>query len=92
MLSVVLMIITVVVSLAAVLALARVLYGPSNADRVAATELLTGLIIALLAIAGWQSWGVHALDVAIGLGLVGFLGSVGLSAACSARERWYFPS
>ena len=44
----------------------------------------------LLAVAGWQTWGIHALDVAIGLGLVGFLGSVGLAAALAPERGGIF--
>lgn len=61
------------------LAMARIIKGPSAADRLVATELLTGLVVALVALAGWRDWGLLALDVAIGLALIGFLGSVGLA-------------
>lgn len=69
-----------------VLALARVLMAREPADRVVAAELLTGLVIAAIALAGWQQWGVHALDAAIGLALVGFLGSVALAETVAAGE------
>jgi multicomponent Na+:H+ antiporter subunit F len=70
-----------------VLTLLRLLLANRVADRIVAAELLTGVVIALLAIAAWTGVGSHALDVAIGLALVGFLGSVGLAAALSQEEE-----
>lgn len=70
-------------SLACLLTLGRLIWGPDNANRIVAAELLTGLVVASLAIAAWDEHGIHALDVAIGLGLVGFLASVGLASALS---------
>jgi multisubunit Na+/H+ antiporter MnhF subunit len=79
----------IILSIAAAISLARIIRGPSQIDRVVGTELLTGVLIAMLALAGWSGLGVHALDVAIGLALVGFLGSVGLAAAIAPKGIFF---
>ena len=80
-------IIAVVLAGAALATVARLIYGPSAADRLIATELLTGLIVAFIALAGWQEWGLLALDVAVGMALVGFLGSVGLALGLDRENQ-----
>lgn len=79
--SVVLTIVAFMLALAIALTLMRLVTGPTRADRLVAAELMTGLVVALIAFAGWELYGLLALDVAIGLALVGFLGAVGLSLA-----------
>ena len=64
---------------AVTLGLIRFLYGPDVFSRMIALELLSGLVIAVSALAAWTDIGPVALDVGLVLGLVGFLGSVGLS-------------
>ncbi len=78
------MIITIMswlLSVAILACIVRLFRGPTVADRIVAIELLTGLVVALIALAGWNAYGLLALDVALGLALVGFLGSVGLALA-----------
>lgn len=66
----------VLVSVALFLAALRLFRGPTLPDRVVALELISSLmvgIIALVSIVGQQS---VLIDVAIALALVGFLGAV----------------
>ena len=80
-------IIAIVLAVVALATVARLIYGPSTADRLIATELLAGLIVAFIALAGWQEWGLLALDVAVGMALVGFLGSVGLAIGLDRENQ-----
>lgn len=63
---------------AAVLSLWRLIRGPDLADRVAALDLMTILLVGFLAIRMLVTDETILLDVALTLGLVGFLSTVGL--------------
>ena len=65
-----------VLALSLGLVLVRLLRGPSLADRVVALDLLAVLGVSLLALLGLRYQQPALLDVAILLGLVGFVGSV----------------
>jgi multicomponent Na+:H+ antiporter subunit F len=64
------------ISLALLLTAWRILVGPTLPDRIVALDLLIGVVIGLIATislkTGYQSY----LDIAIALGLVGFLATV----------------
>ena len=62
--------------LALLIALVRLVRGPTLPDRIVATDLLGVLVVGLIVVlAGWS--GVRAtLDAAIVIALVGFLGTV----------------
>lgn len=69
-------VISPVLALAMLLALSRLLVGPSTADRVVALDLLGAIGIGAIGVAS-VAFGQEAfLDVAIVVGLVGFLGTV----------------
>jgi len=54
----------------------RVLIGPSIVDRVVALDMLVGIAIGFIAVFGMKA-GFHLyIDIAIALGLVGFLATV----------------
>jgi len=64
---------TVVLLTAIVIVLVRVIRGPSLADRALALDLMLNLGIGLIALTAIRTAYYAYLDVAIALGLVGFL-------------------
>jgi multicomponent Na+:H+ antiporter subunit F len=67
---------TAMLSLALLLAFARLVRGPSLADRVVALELIASLSVGMIAAYDVRTGLPVFLDVAMVLALVGFLGSV----------------
>lgn len=63
-------------SVAFALVLVRLLRGPSLADRVLALDMLSVLAIGFIAAFGVKTGFDAAVDIAIALGLVGFLATV----------------
>jgi len=61
------------------LALVRLIRGPDAADRIVALDLVSVLIVAILAAYSIFSGETSFLDVAIGYALVAFLGTVALA-------------
>jgi multicomponent Na+:H+ antiporter subunit F len=64
-------------ALAAILACVRLLAGPTHADRVVALDIFLAAAIALAVAASLGTGRTVFLDVAIGLGLVGFVATIG---------------
>jgi multisubunit Na+/H+ antiporter MnhF subunit len=67
----------------------RMLRGPGVADRAVAMDLLGLLAVAAAALMALSSGHLALLDIALGLGLVGFVGAIGVTAfieRASARE------
>ena len=62
--------------LAALLGFHRLLKGPTQADRVVALDLLFAVAVLLCAAAALATGRTAFLDVAIGLALVGFVGTL----------------
>ena len=79
----------VVLLLSVFLALARLIRGPDAADRVVALDLVSVLIVAILAAYSIYSGETSFLDVAIGYALIAFLGTVALARflMLSARKK-----
>lgn len=68
----------------------RMLRGPSIADRAVGMDLLGLLAVAAAALLALSSGHLALLDIALGLGLVGFVGAVGVAAfieRAAAREE-----
>lgn len=63
-------------ALAALLAFWRLFAGPTRTDRVVALDLLFAIATVLALTAAWASGRSLFVDVAIGLALVGFVGSL----------------
>lgn len=63
--------------LAALLATVRIVAGPTNADRVVALDIFLAAGIALAIAASLATGRTVFLDVAIGLAVVGFVGTIG---------------
>lgn len=69
------------------LVLLRLVRGPSLADRVVALDLLAVLGLSLLALFSLKYGQAAFLDVAVLLGLVGFISSVAFARAMEASRR-----
>lgn len=54
----------------------RVIRGPTLPDRVLALDMLVAIAIGFIAVIGIKTGGAFAVDIAISLGLVGFLATV----------------
>ena len=65
-----------ILALAMVIALYRVVRGPSHADRIIALDLLSILVVAMAALYAVHSGQEAFLDVAIAYALIAFLGTV----------------
>lgn len=63
--------------LAALLATWRIITGPTNADRVVALDIFLAAAIATAVAASIYTERTVFLDVAIGLAMVGFVGTIG---------------
>lgn len=71
------------------LIIVRIVRGPSLPDRILALDLLITVAIGFIAAFGIQTGYSIYLDVAIALGLVGFLSTVALARFVSRRGELY---
>lgn len=65
-----------VLSIALLIVIYRLIVGPTLPDRIVALDLLVGIVIGFIATVGLKTGFYLYLDVAIALGLVGFLTTV----------------
>ncbi len=65
----------------------RMLHGPGIADRAVALDLLGLLAVGAVALVALGGGHLALLDVALGLGLVGFIGAVGVAAFIARAAR-----
>lgn len=65
---------------------ARVVRGPTLADRVVALDMLVGIAIGFIALIAIKTGFVLYIDVAIALGLVGFLATVAFARFILSRR------
>ena len=65
-----------VLSLAMLLTVVRVIIGPTLPDRVVALDMLVAIAIGFIAVLGIRTGQTLYADIAIALGLVGFLATV----------------
>ena len=65
-----------VLSLALLLTIVRVIIGPTLPDRVIALDMLVAIAIGFIAVLGIRTGQTLYADIAIALGLVGFLATV----------------
>lgn len=57
----------------------RVIIGPTLPDRIVALDMLIGVVIGFIAVVGVKTGYYLYVDIAIALGLVGFLATVALA-------------
>jgi multicomponent Na+:H+ antiporter subunit F len=65
----------------------KVIHGPTLPDRILALDMLVGIAIGFLAVIGIKTGYTLYLDIAIALGLVGFLATVAFARFILARGR-----
>ncbi|WP_117190544.1 cation:proton antiporter [Rhizobium terrae] len=66
----------VILGIAFLMTVWRVIKGPTLADRVVALDMLTGIVIGFIALIAIRTGFTLYIDIAISLGLVGFLATV----------------
>jgi len=70
-----------------VLAAARMLIGPTDADRAVAADLFTFSVLGLIALVGVRSGSVATFDLLLIATLVGFLSGLSLARALTRGRR-----
>ncbi|MEL6920682.1 MAG: cation:proton antiporter [Pseudomonadota bacterium] len=75
----------VLLSVSFVLTVARVIVGPTLPDRVLALDLLVAAAIGFIAVLGIKTGFTLYIDIAIALGLVGFLATVAFARFILSR-------
>lgn len=68
------------------LAVSRMLAGPTDADRIVALDILAAAIVAACALAALATGRTQFLDVALGMALVAFVGTVAWARAVERRS------
>ncbi|WP_075218100.1 cation:proton antiporter [Mongoliimonas terrestris] len=74
-------------SFALLLVVVRIVRGPTLPDRIVALDLLVGVVIGFIATIGLKAEIFQYLDIAIALGLVGFLATVAFARFVMTRGR-----
>ena len=77
--------------LALALASVRIVVGPTNADRIVALDIFLAAGVALAVAASLLTARTVFLDVAIGLALVGFVGTIGWARLVQKAEPDHQP-
>ena len=77
--------------LAMCLSVARIVIGPTLSDRILALDLLTTIGIGVVGVIAIRTGIALYLDIAIALGLVGFLSTVALVRYLLSRSRKVAP-
>lgn len=75
----------VILSLALLLTVWRVIAGPTLPDRILALDMLTGVAIGFIAVIAVKTGFSLYIDIAIALGLVGFLATVAFARFLLSR-------
>ncbi len=76
-----------VISAALVLIVVRIVRGPTLPDRILALDMLIAAVIGFIATMGVKAGFTLYVDIAIALGLVGFLSTVALARFVLSRGR-----
>jgi multicomponent Na+:H+ antiporter subunit F len=87
MLDVVTEIVLVTLGVALLLALARLIKGPTLPDRVVAMDLVGVLVVGLIVVVAASSSVRATLDAAIVIALIGFVGTLGYATYVERGER-----
>lgn len=76
-----------ILSLALLLTIVRIVIGPTLPDRILALDTLTATAIGFIAVIGVRSGFPLYVDIALALGLVGFLSTVAFARFVLVRGR-----
>ncbi|MEU4428923.1 monovalent cation/H+ antiporter complex subunit F [Actinoplanes sp. NPDC024001] len=85
--TVVAVLVTVLLTAGAVLALIRLVRGPSVLDRIVATDVLLAIVIVAIAAEAAWSRDATALPVLVVLSILGFVGSVSVARFATGKPR-----
>jgi len=85
--TVVAVIVTALLSVAALMALTRIVRGPTLLDRVVATDVLLAVIMGAVGTEAAINRHATTLPILVVLAILGFVGSVGVVQFAAARER-----
>lgn len=77
----------VVLVIALLLTVYRAVVGPTLPDRVIALDMLVGIVIGFIAVIALRTGYTLYIDIALALGLVGFLATVAFARFILARGR-----
>lgn len=77
----------VLLSLAFLTTVSRIVIGPTLPDRVLGLDMLTSVAIGFIAVIGIDTGFTLYIDIAIALGLVGFLATVAFARFIMARGK-----
>lgn len=75
----------VILSLSFLLTVYRVIKGPTLPDRIVALDMLVGIVIGFIAVIAIKTGFTLYVDIAIALGLVGFLATVAFARFVLSR-------
>lgn len=79
------MVALVLLSLSLLLSVVRIIIGPTLPDRVLALDLMTMVALALVGVIAIRTGLMLYIDIAIALGLVGFLATIALARYIMTR-------
>ncbi|WP_328471887.1 monovalent cation/H+ antiporter complex subunit F [Actinoplanes sp. NBC_00393] len=79
--------VTVLLTAGAVLALVRLVRGPSVLDRIVATDVLLAIVIVALAAEAAWSRDATVLPILVVLSILGFIGSVSVARFTTRKSR-----
>ncbi|EJC78489.1 multisubunit Na+/H+ antiporter, MnhF subunit [Rhizobium leguminosarum bv. trifolii WSM2297] len=82
----------IILGLALILTVWRVVVGPTLPDRILALDMLTGIAIGLIAVIAVKTGFSLYIDIAISLGLVGFLATVAFARFVLSRGNIKSPA
>jgi multicomponent Na+:H+ antiporter subunit F len=76
----------VILVLAVLIAMVRMAKGPSNADRILASDVIVVVVVCGLAVVVVATRSVSALPILVALSLIGFLGAVSVARFLVDRD------
>jgi len=85
--TVVAMVVTVLLATAIVLALARIVRGPSTLDRIVATDVLLAITVGAIATEAAYTRDPTGLPILLGLSLLGAVGSIAIGRFADPAQR-----
>ena len=85
--TVVAVLVTILLTAGALLALVRLVRGPSVLDRIVATDVLLAIVIVAIAAEAAWSGDPTALPILVVLSILGFIGSVSVARFATRKPR-----
>jgi multicomponent Na+:H+ antiporter subunit F len=79
--------VTVLLSVAVALVLARLIRGPTTLDRIVAVDVLLAIVICAIAAEAAYTRDATSLPILVGLSILGFIGSVSVARFAPRSRR-----